>query len=154
MYRHSSGSKRVYPKGARKDWSDELENKHKALSGARKTAETNPSVENNMALKHKSAKYTKTRNVAITDSWIKKTGDRNMVNDDTKLWPLTRQLNDEDTRQNKIALLQGETMMYRKQAADMFHNTYKEASGITLLPYQQAEVRKEQKQHQRTSGLT
>ena len=126
-------------------WSDELENKHKALSDARKIAETNPSVENNMALKHASAKYTKTRNEARTNSWIKKNGDLNMETDDTKLWRLTRQLNDEGTRQSKITLLQGETMVYGKQAADMFANTYKEASDITVLPYQQAEVRKEQR---------
>ena len=36
-------------------------------------------------------------------------------------------------------------MVYGKQAADMFANTYKEASDITVLPYQQAEVRKEQR---------
>ena len=142
-------AKECIPKGARKDykpyWSDELENKHKALSDARKIAETNPSVENNMALKHASAKYTKTRNEARTNSWIKKTGDLNMETDDTKLWRLTRQLNDEGTRQSKITLLQGETMVYGKQAADMFANTYKEASDITVLPYQQAEVRKEQR---------
>ena len=68
-----------------------------------------------------------------------------METDDTKLWRLTRQLNDEGTRQSKITLLQGETMVYRKQAADMFANTYKEASDITVLPHQQAEVRKEQR---------
>ena len=69
-------AKECIPKGVRNDykpyWSDELENKHKVLSDARKIAETNPSVENNMALKHASAKYTKTRNEARIDSWIKK----------------------------------------------------------------------------------
>ena len=69
-------AKECIPKGAIKDykpyWSDDLENKHKALSDARKIAETNPSVENNMALKHASAKYTKTRNEARTNFWIKK----------------------------------------------------------------------------------
>ena len=68
-----------------------------------------------------------------------------MEADDTKLWRLTRQLNDEGTRQSKITLLQGETMVYGKQAADMFANTYKEASDITVLPYQQAKVCKEQR---------
>ena len=68
-----------------------------------------------------------------------------METDDTKLWRLTRQLNDEGTRQSKITLLQGETMVYGKQAADMFANTYKEACDITVLSYQQAEVRKEQR---------
>ena len=98
-----------------------------------------------MALKHASAKYTKTRNEARTNSSIKKTGDLNMETGDTKLWRLTRQLNDEGTRQSKITLLQGETMVYGKQAADRFANTYKEASDITVLPYQQAEVHKEQR---------
>ena len=78
-----------------------------------------------------------------------------METDDTKLWRLTRQLNDEGTRQSKVTLLQGETMVYGKQAADMFANTYKEASDITVLPYQQAEVRKEQRNiREPCSGLT
>ena len=98
-----------------------------------------------MALKHASAKYTKTRNEARINSWIKKTGDLNMETDDTKLWRLTRQLNNEGTRQSKITLLQGETMVYGKQAVDMFANTYNEASDIIVLPYQQSEVRKEQR---------
>ena len=76
-----------------------------------------------MALKHASAKYTKTRNEARTNSWIKKTGDLNMETGDTKLLYLTRQLNDEGNQQNRITLLQGETMVYGKQAADMFANT-------------------------------
>ena len=36
-------------------------------------------------------------------------------------------------------------MVYGKQAADILACTYKEASGITVLPYQQAEVRSEQR---------
>ena len=142
-------AKECIPKGARKEykpyWSDELENKHKDLSDARKTAETNPSTENNIALKLASAKFTKTRNEARTKSWMKKTADLDMEKDDTKLWHLTRQLNDESTRQTKITLLQGESMVYGKQAADILACTYKEASDITVLPYQQAEVRREQR---------
>ena len=36
-------------------------------------------------------------------------------------------------------------MVYGKQAADILACTYKEASDITVLPYQQAEVRREQR---------
>ena len=68
-----------------------------------------------------------------------------MQKDDTKLWRLTRQLNDEDTRQSEITLLQGTSMVYGKQAADILACTYKEASDIRVLPYQQAEVRREQR---------
>ena len=52
---------------------------------------------------------------------------------------------DFSTRQSKITLLQGESMVYGKQAADILAYTYKEASDITVLPYQQAEVRREQR---------
>ena len=142
-------AKECIPKGARKEykpyWSDELENIHKDLSDARKTAETNHSIENNIALKHASAKFNKTRNEARTKSWMKKTADLDMEKDDTKLWRLTRQLNDEGTRQSKITLLQGDSMVYGKQAAEILACTYKEASDITVLPYQQAEVRREQR---------
>ena len=113
----------------------------------------NPSVQNNMSLKHASAKYTKTRNEARTNSWINTTGDLNMANDDTKLWHLTRQLNDEGNRHNRITLLQGETMVYGKQAADMFANTYTETSDIRVLPHQQAEVRKEQRNIKESADL-
>ena len=142
-------AKEGLPNGARKKykayWSDELENTHEELSDAMKTAETNPSTKNNIALKHASAKFNKARNEARTKSWIKKTADLDMEKDDTKLWRLTRQLNDEGTRQSKITLLQGASMVYGKQAADILACTYKEASGITVLPYQQAEVRREQR---------
>ena len=91
-------AKECIPKGARKEykpyWSDELENTHKDWSDARKTAETNPSIENNIALKHASAKFNKTRNETRTKSWMKKTADLDMKKNDTKLWRLTRQLND------------------------------------------------------------
>ena len=115
------------------------------MSDTRKTAETDPSIENNIALKHASAKFNKTRNEARTKSWVKKTADLDMEKDDTKLWRLTRQLNDESTRQSKITLLQGDSIVYGKQAADILACTYKEASDITVLPYQQAEVRREQR---------
>ena len=115
------------------------------MSDARKIAETNPSIENNIALKHASAKFNKTRNKARTKSWMKKTADLDMEKDDTKLWRLTRHLNDESTRQSKITLQQGDSIVYGKQAADILACTYKEASDITVLPYQQAEVRREQR---------
>ena len=72
-------AKECIPRGARKEykpyWSDKLENIHKDLSDAMKTAETNPSIENNIALKHASAKFNKIRNEARTKSWMKKTDD-------------------------------------------------------------------------------
>ena len=76
---------------------------------------------------------------------MKETADLDFEKDDTKLWCLTRQLNGEGTRQSKITLLQGTSMVYGKQAVDILACTYKEASDSTVLPYQQAEVRREQR---------
>ena len=76
---------------------------------------------------------------------MKKTADLDMLNDDSKLWRLTRQLNDEGTRQSKIILQQEESMMYGDQAADILACTYKDDSDITVLPYQQAQVRRDQR---------
>ena len=76
-----------------------------------KQQKLNSSTENNIALKHASAKFNKARNEARTKSWMKKTADLDMEKDDTILWRLTGQLNDEGTRQSKIALLQGESMV-------------------------------------------
>ena len=72
-------AKECIPKGARKEyklyWSDEIENTHKDLPDAKKTAQNNPSIENNIALKLANAKFTKTRYEAGTKSWMKKTAD-------------------------------------------------------------------------------
>ena len=76
---------------------------------------------------------------------MKKTADLDMAKGNTNLWRLTRQLNDESTKQSKITLLQGDSIVYGKQTADILACTYKEASDITVLPYQQAEVRREQR---------
>ena len=125
---HTQRSKKIIYKPY---WSDELENTHKDLSDARKTAETSPSIENSIALKHASAKFNKTRNEARTKSWMKKNVDLDMEKDDTKLWRLTRQLNNDGTRQSKIKLLQGDSIVYVKQAADILACSYKEASDIS-----------------------
>ena len=68
-----------------------------------------------------------------------------MKTDSNKLWRLTKQLNDEVNRHAKITLLQDRKMVHAKQAANIFADTYKEASNIPVELYKQKYVRTEQR---------
>ena len=122
-------AKERIPKGARKDykpyWNEDLNNKHNERTIARNLADVAPSIENNTSLKPANAKFIKTRNKARRNSWIKKTASLNMETDSSKLWRLTKQLNDEENRHAKITLLQDRKMVNEKQVANIFADTYK-----------------------------
>ena len=68
-----------------------------------------------------------------------------METDSNKLWCLTKQLNDEENRHAKITLLQDRKMVHGKQAANIFADTYKEASNISVELHRQKYVRTEQR---------
>ena len=76
---------------------------------------------------------------------MKKTASLNMETDSNKLWRLTKQLNDEENRHAKITLLQDRKMVHGKQAANIFADTYKEASNIQVELHKQKYVRAEQR---------
>ena len=76
---------------------------------------------------------------------MKKSGSLNMETDSNKLWRLTKQLNDEETRHAKITLLQDRKMVHGKQATNIFADTYKEASNIPVELHKQKYVRTEQR---------
>ena len=141
-------AKECIPKGARKDykpyWNEDLNNKHDELTTARNLADVAPSIENNTALKQTNAKFIKTRNEARRGSWMKKTASLNRKTDSNKLWRLTKQLNKEENSHAKITLLQDRKMVHGKQIANIFADTYKEASNILVELHKQKYVRKEQ----------
>ena len=84
-------------------------------------------------------------NEARRSSWMKKTASLNMETDSNKLWRLIKQLNDEENRHAKITLLQDREMVHGKQAANIFADTYKEASNIPVELHKQKYVRTEQR---------
>ena len=76
---------------------------------------------------------------------MKKTASLNMEPNSNKLWRLSKQLNDEENRHDKITLLQDRKMVHGKQAANIFADTYKEASNIPVELHKQKYVRTEQR---------
>ena len=75
---------------------------------------------------------------------MKKTASLNMETDSNKLWRLTKQLNDEENMHAKITLLQDRKMVHGK-VANIFADTYKEASTIPVELHKQKYVRTEQR---------
>ena len=138
-------AKECIPKGARKDYKPYWNNKHAELTTARNPADVAPSLENNTALKQANAKFIKTRNEARRSSWMKKTASLNTETDSNKLWRLTKQLNDEENRHAKITLLQDMKLVHGIQAANIFADTYKEASNMPVELHKQKYVRTEQR---------
>ena len=86
-------AKEAIPKGARKEYkpylNNDLDKLHNELNTARDVAESEPTSENNTALKQVNAKFIRARNDARRKSWISKTADLNMEKDGNKLWRLT-----------------------------------------------------------------
>ena len=58
-----------------------------------------------------------------------------------KLWRLTKQLNDEGSRYSKITLIQDDTLIHGKTAANLFADTYQQASNIQVTTQQHRETR-------------
>ena len=87
--------KKPFQRGARKEykpyWNNDLDKLHNELNTARDVAESEPTSENNTALKQVNAKFIRARNDARRKSWISKTADLNMEKDGKKLWRLTKQ---------------------------------------------------------------
>ena len=142
-------AKECIPKGARKDykpyWNEDLNNKHNKLTTARNLADVAPFIENNTELKQTNAKLIKTKNESRRSRWMKKTACLNMETDSNNVCRLTKQLNDEENRHAKITLLQDRKMVHGKQAANIFADTYKEASNIPVELHKQKYVRSEQR---------
>ncbi|KAK7113996.1 hypothetical protein V1264_000134 [Littorina saxatilis] len=135
------------PRGVRKDyipyWSDELQKTHDALTRMREEAETNPSQENNIKLQESKAKHLKTKLECKRRGWREKTAGLNMEKDTTKLWKLTRALNEEGNKGQKITLEEEGRTLTGKAAANAFAQAYRGESDTTIPLPLQKEVRTE-----------
>ena len=143
-------AKEAIPRGVRKNytpyWTAELQREHEELSKAREEAETNPSQENNIKLQERKAKYRRSMLESKRQSWREKTSGLNMERDTTKLWKLTRALNDEGNKDQKVTIEEEGNTMTGKKAANAFAHAYAQESNTTIpLPLQKG-IRKEEKE--------
>ena len=144
------------PRGSRKDytpyWSEELQTLHDEVTAARSEVERNPTVENNITLKAKTAKFRKETISATRKSWHEKTSDLNFDKDGKKLWKITRALNGENCNQAAVVLQENEKQLTQKEAANHLVTKFSEISDIPINPERDRSLRQEQRQHRRQVG--
>ncbi|PVD24867.1 hypothetical protein C0Q70_15356 [Pomacea canaliculata] len=76
-----------------------------------------------------------------------------MERDTTKLWRLTKALNDEGNKGQKITLEEDGQTLTDKAEANAFAQAYAKESSITIPPILQKEFRKEEKERT-TNGMS
>jgi ribonuclease HI len=135
------------PRGARKDykpyWNEELQNLENAVEESRKEAESNPSVENNIALKAATARCRKAYNQAARSSWREKTASLNMDKNGNKLWTLMKSLNGERRKAAPIVVKKGDDFVSGQAAANCFIDNYEEVSNLDVPEERKKQVKDE-----------
>ena len=146
----AQAAKECIPNGARKDytpyWTSELQKAHDALTEARREAETNPSQENKIKLQETKAKFLRTKLENRRRTWREKTANLNMEKDTKKLWNLTKALNDEGTKGQKITLEEDGRTLSGRTAATNFARAYAAESNIDTPQHRLKEIRQEEKE--------
>ena len=98
-------------------------------------AEEQPTQENNIALKAATAKHKQTIIQETKKSWHEKTENLNLDKDGSKLWRLTKVLNDEPNRSAPITLKNDQELLTGKKAADYLMNQYADTSNLEIPPW-------------------
>ena len=109
-------------------------------------AETNPLQDNH--LQHTKARFLRYKLQARRKSWRNKTASLNLEKDGTctKLWRLTKQLNNEGNGRATTTLEADGQLLSRKQAVNKFADNYEEVSNIPVTKQHQREARREQRE--------
>ena len=135
------------PRGSRRNfipyWSEELQALHEEVTEARNMAEADPSVDNNIRLKAKIAKFRRESNMAVRNSWHKKTAQLNLERDGQKLWRLVKSLNGENNRSSPIVLEENNRVLTKKQAANHLAKQFSQVSNISICNQRRQKVRQE-----------
>ncbi|GFS00734.1 hypothetical protein ElyMa_001079000 [Elysia marginata] len=131
-----SAAHECIPCGSRRNyipyWSEELQALHEEVTEARDNVEKEPSVDNNIRLKAKTARFRRESNTAVRNSWHKKTAQLNLEKDGQKLWRLVRSLNGESNRLSPIALEEENRLLTKRQAANHLVKQFSQVSNITV----------------------
>ena len=135
------------PRGSRRNyipyWSEELQALHEEVTEARDMAEADPSVDNNIRLKAKIAKFRRESNMAVRNSWHKKTAQLNLERDGQKLWRLVKSLNGENNRSSPIVLEENNRVLTKNQAANHLAKQISQVSNISVCNQRRQKVRQE-----------
>ena len=137
------------PRGARKDylpyWTEEIQKLNDEVTRARELVEENPTIENNISLKAKTARLKKETLSAMRSSWNKKTSTLNLEKDGNKLWSLVKSLNSEDNKQAPIAIEKDGKILSQPATRTALLNQFKTVSNTGVSQSRRAGTTEETK---------
>ena len=139
-----NAAKQSIPRGARHNykpyWTKELQQWEDEVTQAREQAESQPSIENNIALKEATARYKLNCTKAARESWHEKTSELNLDKDGNKLWKLAKALSDETMSYSEVTLEDNNRLLTGRTAADHFIDNYERVSRLEIPAERKAAV--------------
>ena len=94
----------------------------------------NPSDQNTAEYSKARAEFTREKLLQTRKQWYEKTTSLNLEKDSSKLWSLTKVLNEEAPSRNKTVLRVRNTLLTDKKAANEFAQLYGRESTLPLIP--------------------
>ena len=150
-----SSAKESIPRGRRKNynpsWSPTLAKLEDDLKKARDSMEEDPSDENITEHNRILAAHTREKLQQSRTSWHEKTASLDFVKESTKVWNLTKTLNDETPSYNKTVLKANDQLLTEKKAANEFARFYKQESNLTIPLDKVQKTKTAVKDHQQTN---
>ena len=138
------------PRGRRADykpyWSHTLEKLHQQLSKARNQVELDPSPANSSAYTKARDAFDKEKDLQTRKSWQEKTASLNMERDTTRLWRLTKALNEDTQATRSQTVITEENKHYTgKLAANVLADSFSLNSTLNVPRERIADIRCETK---------
>jgi len=131
----SAASKSI-PRGRQRNydpsWSTELAKLQENLNKARDMMEKYPTDENVAEYNKIKTAYIKEKLTQTRKSWHEKTATLNLERDTTKLWNLTKTLNEETPSRSKTVLKVNNELLTEKKAANEFAKFYRKESSLMI----------------------
>ena len=147
-------AKRAIPRGWRKNykhyWSRNLQKLHDQLTSAREQLERNPTPETTRVHNQARSTFDNAKINETRKAWQEKTSSLNMETDTTKLWKLTKALNEDNQSKSQATILEENDQIYTgKKAATLLAENFKQDSILNPTRDKTAKVRKSIKQELR-----
>ena len=113
--------------------------------------EEDPSDENTIEHNRILAAHTREKLQQSRTSWHDKTASLDFEKDSTKVWNLTKTLNEEAPSHNKIVLKVNNQLLTEKKAANEFAKFYKQESNLTIPHEKVQKTKTAVRDHQHTN---
>ena len=150
-------AKKSIPRGQRRNynpfWTPQLEQLQEAVNRAREDMERNPSDQNTAEYKKARAEFTREKLLQTRKQWYEKTASLNLEKDSSKLWSLTKVLNEEAPSRSKTVLHVHNMLLTDKKAANEFAQLYRRESTLPLTTKKVGDMKEKLKQEEKQKNV-